>query len=273
MIRVTHNAGFFSCCTIRLLEIINHFNARYTLPTIVDSSAQFSLYKNRQSQDITNKFFLEDGGPKHIIYRGPVNVILPGKPDNVHFPNYKHVDYGALAPFINKYFSPSEEVKQKIAELEAKYRIDYEKTCLIYYRGNDKALEVCCPQYAEILLKACQIKREHPEIRFLVQTDEAEFLQYFMRRYPDSIVLDEVAPIKKQMINPAVALPVKHREKFASDFLAIIYFLSKLKYVITTTHNAAFWLCLFRGNSEGVYQYLKANVTTQLNPPGNYWFA
>lgn len=273
MIRVTHNAGFFSCCTIRLLEIINYFNGHLTLPTVVDSSQQFSLYKAHQRQDLTNKFFAQDGGPQHIHYLKPVNPLLPGKPDNVHYPNYKNVDYTALAPFVSKYFSPSPEVKEKIVALENKYKLDYDKTCLVYYRGNDKVLEVSCPQYGEIFLKAWEIKKANPTIRFVVQTDEVEFMHYFLKRFPDSIVLDEVAPIKKQIINPGMTLPAKSREKFASDFLAIIYYLSKIKYIVTTTHNAAFWLCLFRGHSDGVYQYLRANVSTEQNPSGNYWFA
>ncbi len=273
MIRVTHNAGFFSCCTIRLLDIITYFNAHRTLPIIVDSSAQFALYKSYQGLDITNKFFAEDGKPAQIQYQGPVDALLPGKPDCIHFPNYKNINYTALAPFVSKYFSPSQLVKNKIAELENKYRIDYDKTCLVYYRGNDKVLEVGCPQYAEIVMKACQIRKDHPGIRFLVQTDEVEFMNYFTRRFSDSIVLNEIAPIRKQVVNPGLTLPVKQREKFAVDFLAIIYFLSKIKYIITTTHNAAFWLCLFRGNSDGVYQYLRASYSTELNVSNNYWFA
>lgn len=273
MIRVTHNAGFFSCCTIRLLEIINYFNTHLTLPTTVDSSQQFELYKSNHRQDLTYKFFVDNADPKHIIYRKPVNALLSGKPDNVHYPNYNNVDYAALAPFVNKYFSPAPAIKEKIAELENKYKLDYDKTCLVYYRGNDKVLEVNCPDYGEIFLKAWQVKKDHPEVRFVVQSDEAEFIAYFLKRFPNSVVLDEVAPIRKQVINPGMTLPPKLREKFACDFLAIIYFLAKIKYIVTTTHNAAFWLCLFRGHSNGVYQYLKAPVSTEQKPSNNYWFA
>ena len=46
VLKITHNAGFFSCCTIRLLEIINYFNLNKELPLIVDSSVQFEVYKN-----------------------------------------------------------------------------------------------------------------------------------------------------------------------------------------------------------------------------------
>jgi hypothetical protein len=52
---VNHNAGFFSCCTIRMILIIRFINENKIFP-IVDSSNQWSFYKD-QPGDITQLFF------------------------------------------------------------------------------------------------------------------------------------------------------------------------------------------------------------------------
>ena len=46
MLKVTHNTGFYSCCSVRLYHIIEYFNSEKKTPLIVDSSEQFRDYKN-----------------------------------------------------------------------------------------------------------------------------------------------------------------------------------------------------------------------------------
>ena len=48
MIRTVRNAGFFSCCSIRLNKIVDYINLNRKLPTSVDSSQQFLWYKNEK---------------------------------------------------------------------------------------------------------------------------------------------------------------------------------------------------------------------------------
>jgi hypothetical protein len=57
---ITHNAGFFSCCTIRLIEIIKFFNENGKLPDVVDSSKQFEKYKVNKQEDLTTYFFNQE---------------------------------------------------------------------------------------------------------------------------------------------------------------------------------------------------------------------
>jgi len=83
ILKINHNAGFFSCCTIRLLEIINYFNTNKELPLIVDSSVQFEVYKN-ENIDITDKFF--ETSSSFIDYK---EFIKPSKTDDEEqFSNY-----------------------------------------------------------------------------------------------------------------------------------------------------------------------------------------
>jgi len=56
MIKVRrHHHGFFSCLSVRLLDIVNFIKYNNKLPNDVDSSELFSLYKDidNQNNDIT----------------------------------------------------------------------------------------------------------------------------------------------------------------------------------------------------------------------------
>ena len=59
MIKITHNFGFFSCCSVKLSNIVNFINVKKKIPNIVDSSEQFKLYKkdSDMKRDITFDYF------------------------------------------------------------------------------------------------------------------------------------------------------------------------------------------------------------------------
>lgn len=270
ILRTQHNAGFFSCCTVRLINIIDYFNTHKFLPYRVDSSAQFYFYKDNPREDLTATFFADESLFGNIKYTKEIKIISTD--DSVHFPDYRTVNYDDLGPFVRKYFSPSPLIQKKIAAYEDKYRLDYENTCLVYYRGNDKITEVHCPPYDVIINKTRKFKEEHPQVKFLCQSDELEFIEYFKKHFPGTIVISEIKPIRKAVVNPSFILPSSERKAFAANFLALAHFFAKIKYVITTTHNTAFWICLFRGHSRDVYQHLHANQPTRQCPENNYWF-
>ena len=62
----THNAGVFSCCSIKLNDIINKNS---TMPTYVNSSAQFDWYK-QTNKDITYEYFEHYN---NITINNPIN--------------------------------------------------------------------------------------------------------------------------------------------------------------------------------------------------------
>ena len=59
MIKIQHNSGFFSCCSVRLNKIVDYINLEKKIPNIVDSSKQFKWYKNNENKkkDITFHYF------------------------------------------------------------------------------------------------------------------------------------------------------------------------------------------------------------------------
>ena len=40
-----HNSGFFSCCSVKLNNIVDYINNQHKIPKHVDSSEQFKWYK------------------------------------------------------------------------------------------------------------------------------------------------------------------------------------------------------------------------------------
>jgi hypothetical protein len=260
MLKITHNAGFFSCCEIRLYEIIEYFNINKKLPDIVDSSSQFEWYKNTDIRtDITNIYF-EDYLTinNEITYEKPIEYI-----SDLQFTNYKLIDYKSITKFMKKYFSVSNNILNIIKNIENKYQLNYDNLCVLFYRGNDKSKETNIPSYDEFINTANKIKSQNPNIIFLLQSDETEFLEKMKLLYPTSIILsDEIRHVKK--CNSTVDLMYSHDNfKYSQYFLAIVNIMAKCKYIVCISGNCSLWICLYRGHADRVYQYLSHKVNTK----------
>ena len=129
---IRHNAGFFSCYTIRLLDILSYFNKNKKCPKEVDSSNQFLDYKVNRYQDYTNQYIkLKDS--LNIEYVGDVK--LTNENSEEQFSNYKNLNFQLIKPFIDKYFSPSDTILKMVFDFEQKYKLDYKNLVVFYYRS------------------------------------------------------------------------------------------------------------------------------------------
>jgi hypothetical protein len=169
--------------------------------------------------------------------------------------NYNSLPYSDYIPFIRKYFYPSQEIQQLINSLEEKYKIDFPNTCVLFYRGNDKVTEITLPSYEPLLDAANQIKQQNPNVRFLVQSDESEFLQK-MLELPNSFYFkDEIRHIPKQ--NATVDhFDINQNLQFSKLFLAITIIMAKCQYIVCNTGNCSLWICLYRGHTQNVFQII-----------------
>ena len=83
-----------------------------------------------------------------------------------------------LKPFVLSVFSPSDNILNIIKNIESKYNIDYDNTCVLFLRGGDKQRETKIPMYEEYTNK---VKSEHhnENLRswYLIQSDETEFIE------------------------------------------------------------------------------------------------
>ena len=253
MIKVTHNAGFFSCCSVKLNKIVEFINSNKILPDHVDSSNQFKWYKKiNEIKDITFDYF------EHYENVPDVNIIHP-----IHYhhrdqyKNYANLDYKCIAPLIKKYFSPSAEINEIINDIEKKYNLLYENICVLFYRGNDKNRETKKCSYDEYLNYANHLLQKNQKIVFLVQSDETEFIEFITNKFPNNSFYfnDEIRHMKK--CDDTVDIKMKSQNyEFSKKYLAITIIMSKCKYIICGSGNCDIWIMFYRGNNKNVIQNL-----------------
>ena len=257
---ITHNAGFFSCCSVRLDKIVNYFNENKYLPNIVDSSKSFELYKTNTNVDITNEYF-EDYNNITIL-KPKLNIDYI---ENYQFNDYSILDLNNINPLITKYFTPSYSVKEIIKKIENKYNIDYNNICVLFYRGNDKITETSLSSYNDYLEFTQQILAKNANVKFLIQSDETEFINFMKQQFPENHIIfnDEIRHMNKQ--SSSVDLTMKNNVlEFSKNYLAITIIMSKCKYVICGSGNCSIWIMFYRNNSNNIVQYLNGNWINRL---------
>lgn len=245
------SAGFFSCCSVILHNIIKSINNGY-IPTDLDTTGHFHLYKKSINTDIRTNFFSINNSIQ--ITKPDIPIELSSYKYDYQFSEYNLINFKSINSIINKYFNPSPLINHIINTLTLKYSINYENICVIRYRGTDKVIETVKPQYDEFISKALQVKQKYPSIQFLILTDETEFLNYCIVNLPECIYFKELLTVSS-----SVGLGVHMNYNASKDiyyFVASIFIASKCKYIITTSGNCDLWITLFRGNANGMLQYI-----------------
>jgi hypothetical protein len=242
-------SGFFSTCTVLMRNIVGYHLQNNILPKI-ETSKLWNTYKDAEI-DIYTKFFER----KNDIINLEPSKFSPSL-DEDQFSDFNLINYDYVNFIVNQYFSPSIEIIKIKNELIQKYNIDLKNTISVCYRGNDKSRETNLPTYDEMLNKITQIKYQTPNKKLLIQTDELEFSEYMLSHFPDSIVIHETKKIKRS--NTAIQYTIPFGEKVitAQNFLSVMYLMSETSSIILNSGSVGMWVCLFRGNSNDVYQYL-----------------
>jgi hypothetical protein len=245
--------GFFSCCSIKLMYIVLYANLFLKIPDYVDSSQLFLWYKEEDKErDITYNYFEHYNNINEIInIKTPIENISENSQYNI----YSLLDFNSINPFVKKYFSPSKSILKFIEDIEKKYNIDYNNICVLFYRGNDKNRETVICDYSEYLVYANKILENNPDILFLIQSDETEFINFISEKFPNNsfYLKDEIRHIPK--CDSTVDIILKDKNPvFSKYYLAITIIMSKCKYIICGTGNCSFWIILYRGNSNNVIQ-------------------
>jgi hypothetical protein len=247
-----NTAGFFSCCSVRLHNLIVFFNNYKELPNIFDTSTYYSWYKYpfEETKDITFKYFKHyDDINIDIKYIHKIDYH-----ECFQFKNYKTLDLVSLNQFICKYFTPNDEILKIQSEIENKYSIDYNNICVLFYRGNDKITEIELPSFDEYISHANEILKKEPNIKFLIQSDETDFLDRMKNEFPNNIIFyDEIRHMSKQLSTVDIVYKDLNYD-YSLKYLAITIIMSKCKYIICNTGNCSIWIILYRNNTNNVMQ-------------------
>jgi len=248
-----HNAGFFSCCTIALIEVIKYFNKHRELPAEFDRSTQFAFYKpDPAGPDLTPLLFAKND--LQIPYTG--EIVVTNEPGEVSFGDYGKFHFNEIALFVEKYFSPSPTVLGIMRNMKLKYELDYENTCAVFYRGNDKQMECDVTPYADFIDTAKEVLDGNQGIKFLLLPDETQMYETFTKAFPDNtICMDETPHMQKK--NSAIFYELRGESKVehATNFLAAVMTVSRCKYVIQSKGNGAMWVALYRDGVDGVHTF------------------
>jgi hypothetical protein len=250
---ILHNAGFFSCSSIALEDLLVYYNTHKRLPETFDRSYQYLNYKGHPSQNLIPYYFREEESEIPFIKKIDVTLIKEAEPQ---FSDYKFLCHDDLKPFLDKYFTPSEKVMLMANTLKAKYDLLFSNTCAVFYRGNDKNRETKIGSYEEFISRAKLVQQANPGIQFLVQPDETEFLDAFLAEFPDSVYFSETPHMRKKDSVIFNELPQHKRAEYGAWFFAALLNISQCKHVILHSGNCGIWTCLYRGNSINVHQWL-----------------
>lgn len=251
---VTHNAGFFSCCTIALIEVIKYFNRHKQLPEVFDRSQQFAFFKADLRENIIDKLFEE--GTNHIEHER--ELVVTNEAGEISFGDYSRIHFDDVKPFIERYFAPSKTVRCIMNDYVANYGLDFDNLCAVFYRGNDKQKECLVTNYQDFIDKA----KEMPEhVKFLVCPDETEMWQAFHGEFGERCILIKETPHMRRK-NSAIfyELPPNKKTEHACNFLAAVITMSKCKYAITHSGNGSLFLALYRGNMNNVHQFRNEHI-------------
>ena len=248
MLTINHNAGFYSNCNIILHKIICFFNKNHKLPEILNTQNTFNWYKNKNESGNIFDLYFKNKKDEKIEYKDKIDY-----KQTYQFTDFKIINFEKITPFINKYFESSDIVEQKIDYIINKYNIKYDNICTLFHRGNDKITEMVLPSYDDYIKKGKEILHNNPDIVFLIQSDETEFLERMSTEFKNSIILyDEIRHINKNNKQTVDKINIDQNQKWSINFLAIIKIMSKTKYIICDKGNCSLFICLFRKNISNV---------------------
>jgi hypothetical protein len=237
-LKINGGTGLTSCLSVRLDAVTKYINENNDFPLSIDSSEQFALYSDYEGENVCDKLLSQ------YLYQN-----VPYVKDYNHGWQYgfaDEIELDTLSKYALAVCPPSEIVLNKSIE----YQNILTNRTAILYRGNDKGLEIARTPYTAMEEMAKDTKSE----KFLVQTDEEEFYNFFKERFPDTICFEDIPRINKNPDSYVMPEPGS-KVNFAINFLAALIAISKAKYLIINTGNTGHWATIFRGNKNGIYQW------------------
>jgi hypothetical protein len=250
---MTHSYGFFSNCSVLLEYILTYYNKNKCLPTTVDVSKSWSWYRpsNRHQDAIFYDYFK----PVPSIPLPYIEDVFFSNDDQ--YLNMKDLPHKQLRRFIDYFFTPTDEIWSLVHEIEAKYGLTniYSDLCCLFYRGNDKIQETSLPPYEALLERARAYKEKNPSTRFIIQSDETEFIDAMQIEFPDSIVFHEYIRHIPKSNTSVDKLNTELNYQYSKYFLAIVLIMSKCSHIVCISGNISMWISFFRGSADGLEQF------------------
>ena len=247
--------GFFSECHWLLTRIANEVRNNRAVPDI-DSTKAFFLYKNDEQitgdVDLRPHFFnvttdnIEEL-PGDVYTYGPTNVMYKADfTDNVNL-----IDTPITKAMFENVYTPSDHIKTMVIDLLNKYQFDLNKTCYVYYRGNDKlareSLDVPIERYIECLTQAKQNGCDH----ILIQTDVHDFYESMSEVFDNVSMIDEtwIGISQEKHVRKAIHRDLAHNSDILDNISALLSSLligAQSNRIVSNTSGFSLFLQLYR---------------------------
>ncbi len=247
-ISITHSQGFFSNCTVTLWALTRLYPSERFMK--VDWRCQ-DQWRN-DDQVGKNLFDLYFHPNRYLDTHALANL-----PPINHHGVYRDLRFDKLTPYMENYFVPSERVREKMDELVRKYKIDYSNTIGVCYRGTDKFTELVPVPPHYYVDEIRRLIKKNPRLRVLLQTDQEQVRDIFMRDLGERVFYLSELPVTKSLIG---AHKISREDRGISNFefgitlIAVVNILAKCRYVVTHTGNVSLWIYLYRGNASNTCQ-------------------
>jgi len=250
-LKIEHNWGFFSCCSVVIHYLADLINTSHARSVILDTSTSFSWYKKNETDgDVMPEYF------KPYDYTELIDGDSLDFTHNHQYIDYTKLRFDQLNPLVEKYFTPNDSIMSIVSDIERRYGItDYNNICTIFYRGNDKCLEAKMCGYNEFLEKARLVESQCPGVRFLIQSDETEFLEKMSSELKNSFYLKDDIRHMNRAVDTVDRRYKESNNEYSKKYLAITLIMSKCKYVVCPSGNCSLWIALFRKNADNFYQW------------------
>jgi hypothetical protein len=266
------NEGFFANCSVTLSGLIQLFNQHRILPDRVDFSRGFQLYRNAvqagQETDLYPEYF--QAHPDVEIGKR-ISVKALGFHES-----YRYQNILAFTPFIRRFFQPADSIQGIEIFLHSKYRIDFANTLAVCCRGTDKKEEVVLADPLRVLRLTERLLESNPGLRVWIQTEVRQISDLFLEHFGDRCFgIRELPMIDGDQSTKAMfseSEGATRRFAFGQNLLAVTHMLSRCGWLINYTGNMAYWIWLYRGNSDRMWQFdRRGNEVSWRTPIREFW--
>ncbi len=234
-------------CTLGMI-----FNARLLGVTIDQISYRLCLREFKDIPEEDSYYWLFEARPRSPADQPDQMPAFERHGVYVSFP------LDALAVYADLYFRPHKRVSAFADGLVARYGLDLSKTIVLFYRGTDKSVEVTPATPEDYVAVARSLMAQEDGLTVLCQTDQAQARDAVLRDVPGAVCFSELpvtggaTAIHNLNVSAEFGLG---KSEVALRLLAVTTLVARAKYVVTHTGNLGAWVAIYRGRSEGLYQF------------------
>jgi hypothetical protein len=266
------NEGFFSNCTVTLMGLIQLFNDYLIIPDRIDFSRGFSLY--RDAIQVARK---TDLYPQYFQTHSEVSLGGRFSFKGLGYHNsYRFQNLLPITPFIDRFFQLAPSIKTIESGLISKYQIDYSNTLGVCYRGAEKKTEVVLADPRRVMELTERLLDSNSGLRVWIQTEVRQISDLFLKHFGQRcFAVQELPLIDENQSTKAMFSDdegATRRFAFGQNLLAVTHMLSQCGWMVNHTGNMAYWIWLFRGNSERMWQFdRRGKIVSWRTPIRELW--